>query len=161
MVWRFDQGEYPKRAWVQDGLLYVVGDGGLKEIEVGVGVAARWSKLLSNTVENAVVTDGLVVASSYGMQLAAYDHASVAFTGLLEDLPDYPKALAVVRGADDVPHLLVGCRTGLLSLYRLDRRPDPRRGRPVFSKLRDHWLPRRPVPYTLRHHTDDTLPAPV
>ncbi|MGW4081878.1 WD40 repeat domain-containing protein [Streptomyces sp. NPDC004822] len=150
--WRFDQGEYPKRAWVQDGRLYVVGDGGLKEIEVGVGVAARWSRLLSNTVENAVVGDGLVVASSYGMQLAAYDHASVTFTGLLEDLPDYPKALAMVRDADDTPHLLVGCRTGLLSLYRLDPRPNPRRGRPLFRKLRDHWLPRRPVPYTLRHH---------
>lgn len=101
--WRFDQGEYPKRAWTQDGRLYVVGDGGLKEIEVGVGVAARWSKLLSNTVENAVVSDGLVVASSYGMQLASYDHAGVTFAGLLEDLPDYPKALAVVRDAQDAP----------------------------------------------------------
>ncbi|MEU5517250.1 WD40 repeat domain-containing protein [Streptomyces griseoaurantiacus] len=150
--WRFDQGEYPKRAWVQDGRLYVVGDGGLKEIEVGVGVAARWSKLLSNTVENAVVADGLVCASSYGMQLAAYDHASAAFAGLLEDLPDYPKALALVRDAEDAPHLLVGCRTGLLSLYRLDTRPGPRRGRPVFTKLRDHWLPRRRVAHTLHHH---------
>lgn len=148
--WRFDQGEYPKRAWAQDGRLYIAGDGGLKEVEIGVGVAARWSKLLSNTVENAVLADGLVCASSYGMQLAAYEHGSAKFAGLLEDLADYPKALAVVRDADGSPHLLVGCRTGLLSLYRLDADPG---GRQVFTKLRDHWLPRRPVRHTL-HHRD-------
>lgn len=158
--WRFDQGEYPKRAWTQDGRLYVVGDGGLKEIEVGVGVAARWSKLLSNTVENAVVSDGLVVASSYGMQLASYDHAGVTFAGLLEDLPDYPKALAVVRDAQDAPHLLVGCRTGLLSLYRMDPGARGRRGRPVLAKLRDHWLPRHRVRFALEHRdARDTVPA--
>ncbi|MFB9735262.1 WD40 repeat domain-containing protein [Streptomyces thermocoprophilus] len=145
--WRFDQGEYPKRAWVRDGRLYVVGDGGLKEIGIGVGVAARWSKLLSNTVENAVVSEGLVYASSYGMQLAVYEYGSTRFAGLLEELPDYPKALTVVRDADDAPYLLVGCRTGLLSLYRVDTGGT----RPVLAKLRDHWLPRRPVRYRLRH----------
>ncbi|GLW50132.1 hypothetical protein Stsp02_57930 [Streptomyces sp. NBRC 14336] len=153
--WRFDQGEYPKRAWAQDNRLYVVGDGGLKEIEVGVGVAARWSRLLSNTVENAVVCDGLVLASSYGMQLAAYEHAGVKFAGLLEDLPDYPKALTVIRDADGAPYLLVGCRTGLLSLYRMDTGG----GRPVLTKLRDHWLPRGPVRYRLRHHDRTPVPA--
>ncbi len=153
--WRFDQGEYPKRAWTQDDRLYVVGDGGLKEIEIGVGVAARWSRLLSNTVENAVVADGLVCASSYGMQLAAYEHGTAKFVGLLEDLADYPKALAVIRDADDAPHLLVGCRTGLLSLYRLGEGP----GRRVFTKLRDHWLPRRPAHYTLRHHDHPAAPG--
>ncbi|MFE7032845.1 WD40 repeat domain-containing protein, partial [Streptomyces sp. NPDC057621] len=142
-TWYFDQGEYPKRAWAANGRLYVVGDGGLKEIEVGVGVAARWSRLLSNTVENAVVADGTVCASSYGMQLAVYDHASTGFTGLLEDLPDYPKALTVVRGAGDKPYLLVGCRTGLLSLYRMNPTGPP------LTKVRDHWLPRAPVRYTL------------
>lgn len=151
LLWRFDQGEYPKRAWAQDGRLYVVGDGGLKEIEVGVGVSARWSRLLSNTVENAVVADGLVCASSYGMQLALYDHATVSFAGLLEDLPDYPKALTVVRDADDAPYLLVGHRTGVLSLYRMVPGARGRRGRRLLRKVRDHWLPRHPVRFTLRH----------
>ncbi|SDT54989.1 WD40 repeat domain-containing protein [Actinoplanes derwentensis] len=137
-TWRFEQGEYPKRAWVQDGRLYVVGDGGLKEIVIGQGVVCRWSRLLSNTVENAVVCDGMVYAGSYGMQVAAYEHESSRFAGLMEDLPDYPKALAVVRDSAGTPFLLVGCRGGLLSTYRV--------GAPkVFAKVRDQWLARRPA----------------
>ncbi|MGI3224313.1 WD40 repeat domain-containing protein [Streptomyces sp. GTA36] len=147
LKWRFDQGEYPKRIWAQDERLYIVGDGGLKELAVGQGVLARWSTLLSNTVENAVIADGLVCAVSYGMQLAAYDYASTEFTGFVEDLPDYPKALAVVRDDADTPFLLVGCRTGLLSLYQLGKGPQER----VFAKLRDRWLPRHPATYTLAH----------
>ena len=147
--WRFDQGEYPKRLWMRNGRAYLTGDGGVKELIIGEGVVARWLKLLSNTVENAVVTDDLVCASSYGMQLAAYDYLTGAFLGLLEDLPDYPKALSIVpQDTGTAPHLLVGCRTGLLSLYRLDRGPKKLR----FRKLRDHWLPRRPAAYVLEHH---------
>ncbi|MFJ2175850.1 PQQ-binding-like beta-propeller repeat protein [Streptomyces sp. NPDC087851] len=146
--WRFDQGEYPKRLWIQSGRAYLTGDGGVKELVVGEGVVARWLKLLSNTVENAVVGDGLVIASSYGMQLAAYDYTTGAFLGLFEDLPDYPKALSLLHGADGTPYLLVGCRTGLLSLYRIDRRPKKLR----LVKVRDHWLPRRPAVLDLRIH---------
>ncbi|MFE3737305.1 WD40 repeat domain-containing protein [Streptomyces sp. NPDC059134] len=144
--WRFDQGEYPKRLWIQSGRAYLTGDGGVKELVVGEGVVARWLKLLSNTVENAVVGDGLVIASSYGMQLAAYDYTTGAFLGLFEDLPDYPKALHLLHGADGAPYLLVGCRTGLLSLYRIERRPKRIR----LVKVRDHWLPRRPAVLDLR-----------
>lgn len=111
--WRFDQSEYPKRLWFQEGRAYVTGDGGVKELVVGQGVVCRWSKLLSNTVENAAVSDDLVCASSYGMQLAAYDRGSGELLGLLEDLPDYPKALTMIHDAAGTPHLLVGCRTGL------------------------------------------------
>jgi outer membrane protein assembly factor BamB len=143
--WRLEQGEYPKRMWVQDGRVYVVGDGGLKEIVVGEGVVCRWSKLLSNTVENAVIADGLVYACSYGMQVAAYDHATSAFVGLMEDLPDYPKALAVLRTESGTPYLLVGCRGGLLSTYQIDKAP----GGAAFAKLRDQWLPRRPATVAL------------
>lgn len=137
--WRLAQGEYPKRIWVQDGRVFVVGDGGVKEIVVGHGVVCRWSKLLSNTVENAVVADGMVYASSYGMQVAAYDYASSTFVALMEDLPDYPKALAILRTAAGTPFLLVGCRGGLLSTYQIDKA----RGGEAFAKLRDQWLPRR------------------
>ncbi|BCJ50284.1 hypothetical protein Asp14428_17590 [Actinoplanes sp. NBRC 14428] len=140
--WRLAQGEYPKRAWVQDGRLYVVGDGGLKEIVIGEGVVCRWSKLLSNTVENAVVCDGMVYASSYGMQVAAYEYESSTFAGLMEDLPDYPKALAVLRDATGTPFLLIGCRGGLLSTYQIGKP----RGGGAFAKVRDQWLPRRPAP---------------
>lgn len=146
--WHFEQGEYPKRVWCQDGRVYVTGDGGVKEIEVGAGVTARWSKLLSNTIENAVVTDEVVCASSYGMQVAAYDYTDATFLGLMEDLPDYPKALRIVRDAAGEALLLVGCRTGLLSLYRMGQG----RGGKFFAKLRDRWLPRHPAMYTLTHH---------
>jgi hypothetical protein len=94
------------------------------------------------------VDDDLVCAGSYGMQLAGYDRETGELLGLLEELPDYPKALSMVHDAAGVPYLLVGCRTGLLSLYRLDRR----RGKLRFRKLRDHWLPRRPAAFTLVHH---------
>ncbi|GAA2511275.1 hypothetical protein [Pilimelia columellifera] len=150
--WRFDQGDYPKRAWLQDGLLYVVGDGGLKEIAIGGGVRCRWSRLMSNTVENAVVTGDLVVASSYGMQLGVYDYRSAKLLALVEDLPDYPKALAVARDGGR-RYLLVGCRGGLLSTYHIDRAAP---GGPL-TKLRDHWLARTPahialqeLPFTLK-----------
>lgn len=150
--WRLDQGEYPKRMWAQDGLLYVVGDGGLKEIAIGEGVTRVWKDLLSNTAENATVGDGLVCAASYGMQVAAYTYEDGEFVGFMEDLPDYPKAMAVVRDTAGAPHLLVGCRTGLLSLYRTDKPAEDG----TFAKLTDRWLPRRPARFTLRYHDTAT-----
>ncbi|WP_206283110.1 WD40 repeat domain-containing protein [Streptomyces chilikensis] len=145
-TWRLDQGEYPKRMWAQDGFLYIVGDGGLKEIAVGHGVTRLWKDLLSNTAENAAVADGLVCVSSYGMQVAAYTYENDELVGFMEDLPDYPKALTFVRDDSGRPYLLLGCRTGLLSLYRLDKSPEEG----TFAALEDHWLPRRPARYTLR-----------
>ncbi|MFF5444123.1 WD40 repeat domain-containing protein [Streptomyces sp. NPDC012888] len=143
--WRLDQGEYPKRMWYQDGLLYYAGEGGVKEIEIGSGVRRRWYELLSNTCENATVADGLVCASSYGMQVAAYSYEGDEFLGFMEDLPDYPKALTTIRDSQGRPHLLVGCRTGLLSLYRLDKPAEEG----TFAKLQDRWLPRHPARYTI------------
>ncbi|MBT2480124.1 hypothetical protein [Streptomyces sp. ISL-94] len=66
----------------------------------------------------------------------------------MEDLPDYPKALAIVRDTGGAPHLLVGCRTGLLSLYRMDKPAEDG----TFAKLTDRWLPRRPARFTLKYH---------
>ncbi|MFY1675460.1 WD40 repeat domain-containing protein [Streptomyces sp. WMMC905] len=146
-TWRLDQGEYPKRMWAQDGFLYVVGEGGVKEIAIGQGVTRRWKDLLSNTAENATISDGLVCGSSYGMQVAAYTYENDDFVGFMEDLPDYPKALTIVRDTTGRPHLLVGCRTGLLSLYRMDKPAEEG----TFAKLEDRWLPRRPARFTLTH----------
>lgn len=153
LIWRLDQGEYPKRMWAQDGFLYVVGDGGLKEISVGRGVTRVWNDLLSNTAENATVGDGLVCASSYGMQVAVYTYEGNEFVGLLEELPDYPKALTILRDAENEPYLLVGCRTGLLSLYRMDKPAEEG----TLAKLHDHWLPRRPARFALKYNDTVTV----
>lgn len=149
-TWRLDQGEYPKRVWAQNGFIYVVGDGGLKEIEIGRGVTRQWKDLLSNTAENATINDGLVCASSYGMQIAAYTYENDEFVGFLEDLPDYPKALTIVRDTGGAAHLLAGFRTGLLSLYRLDKPAEAG----TFAKLEDRWLPRRPAHYALTYRNN-------
>jgi outer membrane protein assembly factor BamB len=135
--WRLRLGEYPKRMWVVDGRIYLVGDGGLKEIVVGEGVVRRWSKLLSNTVENAVIVNGRVYACSYGMQVVAYEYASGSCIDLMQDPPEHLKALAVLRTADGTPFLLVGCRGGVLSTYQVDRAS----GGVAFAQLRDHRLP--------------------
>lgn len=147
-VWRLDQGEYPKRMWAQDGYLYVVGDGGVKEIAVGQGVTRVWTELASNTTENATVSDGMVCASSYGMQVIAYTYEDGELVGFMEDLPDYPKALRILRDTAGNPLLLVGCRTGLLSLYRMDKPAEDG----TFAKLEDRWLPRRAARFTLKYH---------
>lgn len=114
---------------------------------MGRGVTRGWRELLSNTAENATVCDGLVCVSSYGMQIAAYRYEDDEFVGFMEDLPDYPKALSTVRDSDGRPHLLVGCRTGRLSLYRMDGPAEEG----TFTKLEDRWLPRRPARFTLRY----------
>ncbi|MEV0224393.1 WD40 repeat domain-containing protein [Streptomyces sp. NPDC050704] len=147
--WRLDQGQYPKRMWAQDGFVYVVGEGGLKEIAIGQGVTRTWRDLLSNTPENAVVNEGLVCVSSYGMQVAAYTYEANDFVGFMEDLPDYPKALKIVRDGAGLPFLLLGCRTGLLSLYQLSKPAEEG----TFAKLEDVWLPRRSATYTLDRHS--------
>jgi hypothetical protein len=149
--WRLDQGQYPKRMWTQDGFVYVVGEGGLKEIEIGQGVTRTWRELLSNTAENAVVDEGLVCVSSYGMQVAAYTYEENDFVGFMEDLPDYPKALKIVRDGTGLPHLLVGCRTGILSLYQLSKPAEEG----TFAKLEDAWLPPRSPAYMLVQHDND------
>ncbi|GAA2986191.1 hypothetical protein [Actinokineospora diospyrosa] len=144
--WRLDQGEYPKRMWTSGELLYVVGDGGLKEIEIGTGVTRRWTELLSNTNENAVLVDGLVSVSSYGMQVATYGYDDGELVGFVEELPDYPKALAAVRDQHGAPHLLVGARSGILSLYRFVKPGGPGG---VLAKVEDRWLPRRQAAFAL------------
>jgi hypothetical protein len=137
-MWRLRQGDYPKRMRVTETAIYVNGADGLKEIALdGSAVLRHWTELISNTTESGVIADGLVCVSSYGMQLGAFDYASGELVGLLENLPDYPKSLAVIRGPDRTPYLAVGGRSGYLSTYRLDQGA----AKGTFAKLRDVYLP--------------------
>lgn len=151
IAWRHDLGEYPKRMWTTAADVYVVGDGGLKELRVGQGETRRWFEIISNTAENAVIFDGKVFVSSYGMQIAAYT-TDDDFIGLLEDFPDYPKALWVLRGAKGEPFLLVGGRSGILSTYRADLPAELG----TLAKHEDRWLPLSVVRHEI-HHTSAVL----
>lgn len=139
-LWRLNQGDYPKRMRATHTAIYVSGANGFKEIAVdGSRVQRHWTELISNTTESGVLIDGLVCVSSYGMQLGAFDYTSGELVGLAEDLPDYPKSLAVIRGPDGTPYLVVGGRSGYLTTYRVDRSPEEG----IFAKLRDVYLPKQ------------------
>lgn len=138
--WRLPLGDYPKRMRVTDEAIYVNGANGLKEISPdGSAVLRHWTELISNTTESGVIVDGLVCVSSYGMQLGAFDYESGELVGLQENLPDYPKSLAVLRSPEGTPHLVVGGRSGYLATYRIDRGP----AKGTFAKLRDVYLPKQ------------------
>ncbi|MFE5769455.1 PQQ-binding-like beta-propeller repeat protein [Streptomyces sp. NPDC056485] len=137
-TWTTELGGYPKRLLVEGTRVHATGGGGIKEFEVGEPkLGQRFTELLDNTCENAVVADGVLVAITYGLQVAAYDHASGELLGLHEDLPDFPKGIAVLHGQDGTPYVVIGGRGGFLRLYRLDRE----RKDSVLTAVRDLWLP--------------------
>ncbi|WP_406179681.1 PQQ-binding-like beta-propeller repeat protein [Streptomyces sp. NBC_01006] len=137
-TWTTELGSYPKRLLVDGHRVRATGGGGIKEFEVGQPrLAQRFTELLDNTGENCVVADGILVAITYGLQVAAYDHESGELLGLHEDLPDFPKGIALLRGQDGTTYVVIGGRGGFLRLYRLDRdRKDS-----VLTAVRDLWLP--------------------
>jgi outer membrane protein assembly factor BamB len=138
VTWSAQLGDdYPKRLFVDGDRVRVTGGGGVKEFVVGRDQPERrFSALLDNTAENCVVIDGMVCTITYGLQLAVYDHTTAEMLALREDLPDFPKGLAAVRGADGDAYLVLGGRGGYLRLYRLDRG-----GSELLTLLRDLWLP--------------------
>lgn len=137
-TWTTELGSYPKRLLVDGDRVRATGGGGIKEFEVGQPqLGQRFTELLDNTGENCVVADGILVAITYGLQVAAYDHESGELLGLHEDLPDFPKGIALLRGQDGTTYVVIGGRGGFLRLYRLDRsRKDS-----VLTAVRDLWLP--------------------
>ncbi|MFD7256281.1 PQQ-binding-like beta-propeller repeat protein [Streptomyces sp. NPDC059874] len=137
-TWTTELGSYPKRLLVDGNRVRATGGGGIKEFEVGQPkLGQRFTELLDNTGENCVIADGILVAITYGLQVAAYDHESGELLGLHEDLPDFPKGIASLRGQDGTTYVVIGGRGGFLRLYRLDRdRKDS-----VLTAVRDLWLP--------------------
>jgi outer membrane protein assembly factor BamB len=148
-----DYAEYTKRMFVTDDALYVIGALGMKEIPLGsLKVERRFVELLENTVENGIVFDGTACAITYGGQLAAYDYDSQEPIDLKEDLPDFPKGLAVVRTKDGRPHVVVGGRGGYLSLFSVDTEFGTGR----LVKLLDVYLPRPGLKATAALHCDSS-----
>ncbi|MEU0334048.1 WD40 repeat domain-containing protein [Streptomyces sp. NPDC006193] len=137
---RFGTGEYPKRMWA-DGAdaVIITGENGVKRVLLATGeVTHRWTELLDNTVENGALLPDTVYAVSYGAQIAAYDRRSTEITALVEDLPDFAKALAAVPFGDG--HVvLAGGRGGWIRLF-LPAGPD--RKAPL-TRVRDLLLPRQ------------------
>ncbi|WP_324789750.1 PQQ-binding-like beta-propeller repeat protein [Streptomyces sp. H51] len=145
-TWTAELGNYPKRLIVEGDRVRATGGGGIKEFEVGGDkIDQRYSELLDNTTENCAVIEGTVCAITYGMQIAAYDQESGELLALHEDLPDFPKGMAAVRGPHGDPYVVVGGRGGYVRLYRLDRSG----GAEVLTAVRDLWLPGSPVDVTV------------
>ncbi|MFK0232532.1 outer membrane protein assembly factor BamB family protein [Streptomyces vinaceus] len=137
-TWTTGLGGYPKRLLTDGDRVRATGGGGIKEFKVGEPqLDQRFTELLDNTSENCVIADGILVAITYGLQVAAYDHASGELLGLHEDLPDFPKGMALLRGQDGTAYVVIGGRGGFLRLYRLDRE----RKDSVLTAVRDLWLP--------------------
>lgn len=134
--WAVDTENYPKRIWVDGDSVFVTGGGGLKEIALdGSGIVRRWSELLNNTCENAVVIDGRVYIGTYGSQLAWFEYESCEVLGMVERLLDFAKGVTCVRTESGEPFLLVGGRGGFVTTYRIGEDGVPLR-------IRDLYLPR-------------------
>jgi hypothetical protein len=111
--WRMELGELPERLWVDHDRLFMVGEGGLKEIVVGEGVVARWSAPGADTVDDAVVIDGSVFTVSGGSRLDRHGYATAGYHGRLGQATD-PETVTVLE-AGRQPWLLVGHQNGRLS----------------------------------------------
>lgn len=134
-LWRYEQGEYPERAWPQDGRIYLAGQGGIKEIAVGEGVVCRWSPPGSGALTDAVVVHGTVYACSPAAGLTAYEYATGRALGPVREVPRCPGVIAAGRDVAGAPFLLVGHRGGLVSAYPADGvDPVRRRSRTPFPE---------------------------
>ncbi|WP_236240610.1 WD40 repeat domain-containing protein [Streptomyces sp. CC228A] len=140
VLWELDTTEYPKRMWAEDAdTLIVSGENGLKRISVTERkVTHRWTELLDNTVENGVLLPDRVYAVSYGAQLGVYERESTEILGLVEDLPDFAKAVAAVP-FEDGHVLLVGGRGGWIRVFRTGGEA----GKAPLTRVRDLLLPRQ------------------
>lgn len=150
VLWKMETEEYPKRLWATEDAFFVTGQEGLKRYDLATReLTGRWTEMIDNTLENGAVVDDTVFVVSYGVQLGVYDRETEQIQALVEDLPDFPKGLAVVPYGENgraEKALLVGGRGGWLSLYRIGGQD----AKVPLSKVRDLYLPRpglsRPAP---------------
>ncbi|MFM9610106.1 WD40 repeat domain-containing protein [Streptomyces niveiscabiei] len=138
----FDTEEYPKRMWAEDAdHLIITGENGVKRLSLLTGeVTHRWTELLDNTVENGAFQGDMVYAVSYGAQLSVYERESTEIVALVEDLPDFAKALAAVPFGDGGQQvLLAGGRGGWIRVFltATEDRKAP------LTRVRDLIVPRQ------------------
>ncbi len=120
LLWSLKLEGYPKRMWASDEDLFVTGGGGVRQISLRDREVVRlWDAMLENTVENFVFHGEHLYALSYGCQIGVYDANTCEGLGLIEQLPDFPKGLALLPAEEGPDHLLVGGRGGYLQVRRL------------------------------------------
>lgn len=112
---------FPKRFLpTRDGKMYVVGAFGYVELDLDTyEVKKEFIELLVNTKENGKILDGYAHVISYGYQLGSYQEEDGEMVGLIEQIQDFPKAMAGRIGDDGVPMLLVGGRGNFVNVYRV------------------------------------------
>ncbi|GGG33554.1 hypothetical protein GCM10007425_30320 [Lysinibacillus alkalisoli] len=115
-------GGYPKRLYLKDGLLTIVGgEFGFIEIEVEnyTVVKSFIGDIIYNTREDAVKINNLVFIGSYGYQVGIYDYETENLVGLLEnEIPDYVKSMYHYQH-DNADYLIIGGNTGFIQAYRV------------------------------------------
>jgi len=120
LLWSLKLDGYAKRMRATEDALWVTGGGGVRQIDlVTHQVVRHFDELLENTVENFARVGPFVYAISYGCQLAAYDYDTCQALGLIENLPDFPKALVAVDVGHGQGRLLLGGRGGFLETRRV------------------------------------------
>jgi WD40 repeat protein len=138
-LWMVDFGDYPKRMWCHEKSLFVTGGSGVKEFyQDGSGLVQHWSESMSNTCDNAVVLGDRVFVISYDGQIGLFERHSGELIGVLENLPEIPKGLALVTDRAGDPYLLIGGRSGFVGTYRIDTAAD------TVVKVRDFVVARQP-----------------
>jgi hypothetical protein len=136
--WTVDFGDYPKRMWCHEKSLFVTGGGGVKEFhQDGSGLVRHWFESMSNTCDNAVVLGDRVFVITYDGQIGLFERQSGELIGVLENLPEIPKGLALVKDRAGEPYLLIGGRGGFVGTYRIDTAAD------TVVKVRDFVVPRQ------------------
>lgn len=112
--WRWEQGEYPERLWVEGDRVYLAGEGGLKEIVIGQGVVARWSPPSNAPVESAVIAGGKTFTCTPGSHVSRHGYATAGYDGPLVGLAEHPEAITLLHSEAGMPWLLVAHRDGVL-----------------------------------------------
>lgn len=118
--WRVDLDGYCKRIRPLGDRMLVTGGGfGAVLMDYADGKThGQWREGMENTLENAVLTADRVYSVSYGLQLGVHDADSSELLGIVEPMPDFPKAVEL-HSRDGRDLLLVGGRGGYVQIREL------------------------------------------